>query len=261
MSIKLTGLGGMDYSILFSSLSTSKSTNSLSLTGSYSLSDYASIKNGSYYKALKAYYKKAEAENSDSSSTTGSRISKDSTSTLAKVESAADKLKDSAEALEKSGSKSVFTKKEITTTNEDGTKTTSNDYDRDAIYKSMKTFADNYNSLISAGSKANSTNILRQTLNMVKYTSAHEKSLSAAGITINDDNTLSVDKDAVKNADISKLTSLFKGSTSYGSAISARASAIEKAAENESRKANTYTPYGTYSSNDSSNGSILNSYF
>lgn len=263
MAIKLTGLGGMDYSTLFSSLSTSNKSNISSFMGSYSLADYASIKNGSYSKVLKAYYRKNAASDSSKSASDqkSSSTRKDSSSTLARVESSADALKSSADALEKSGSKSVFNKKEITTKNEDGTTTTVTDYDRDAIYKSVKSFTDHYNSLVKAGGNANSTNILRQTLNVVKYTASNKNKLAAAGISINDDNTLSVDKDALQKADIEALTSLFKGANSYGSTVSSRASSIASVAKNESRKANTYTAFGTYSSIDSASGNILNDYF
>ena len=43
-----------DYSVLFGNMSTSAQTSS---TSGFSLLDYASIKNGSYAKLLKAYYK------------------------------------------------------------------------------------------------------------------------------------------------------------------------------------------------------------
>ena len=48
-----------DYSALFGNLSTSAQTSS---TSGFSLLDYASIKNGSYAKLLKAYYAKDSTE-------------------------------------------------------------------------------------------------------------------------------------------------------------------------------------------------------
>ena len=54
------------------------------------LSDYASIKNGSYRKLLKAYYAKQDAE---------SAVSGDSKQSLTLMRSSADSLKKSADAL------------------------------------------------------------------------------------------------------------------------------------------------------------------
>ena len=62
MPVRLTGFGRMDYSSLFSSLSSNNKSSLSSLTGNFTLADYASIKNGSYKKALKAYYKKVVDE-------------------------------------------------------------------------------------------------------------------------------------------------------------------------------------------------------
>ena len=50
----------VDYSYLFGS------TQASSTSGSFSLSDYAAIKNGSYGKLLKAYYAKQDAEKASS---------------------------------------------------------------------------------------------------------------------------------------------------------------------------------------------------
>lgn len=48
-----------DYSYLFGA------TQTASASGTFSLADYASIKNGSYGKLLRAYYAKQDAENSN----------------------------------------------------------------------------------------------------------------------------------------------------------------------------------------------------
>ena len=85
-----------NYSFLFSGLSSSASN---ALSGNW-LADYASIKNGSYGKLMKAYY----AKDSGDSKTAASHITNRKTSTeaqktaLAKVETTTDALKESADA-------------------------------------------------------------------------------------------------------------------------------------------------------------------
>ncbi len=100
----------------------------------------------------------------------------------------------------------------------------------------------------------------RQTNNLIKYTSANESKLKEVGITINDDNTLSLDKDILKGSNIDDLTSLFKGSGSYASTISSRVSTLEKMAENDIRRAGTYNALGKYASSGFSVGDAWNGY-
>ena len=120
-----------DYSMLFSSLSSnSRSNNTNSISSSFTfLSDYASIKNGSYGKLLKAYYAKTSEDDTTTSSANkyssklGASTSEDTAETLAKVQSSTDSLKESADALLETGSKSVFKSE-----------------DEDAVYDAVATF-------------------------------------------------------------------------------------------------------------------------
>lgn len=219
MSINLN----LNYSTLFSSLSTSTSSSSSGTSqSSINLSDYASIKNGSYYQLLKAYYaKKSASESSSSSSSSG-----DSASTLAAVQTDSDSLKDSADKLIKTGTDSLFNKKNVTTTNSDGTTSTTYGHDMNAIYKGVKSFVDDYNSMLDSGSNSSNKNVLSQTLNMTNTTKAYSSLLSAVGITVGSDNKLSIDKDAFKAANISSIKSLFNGNSSYAYSISAKSSQI-----------------------------------
>ncbi len=228
---------GSDISSLFSGAS-SFSTGAVS-GSSFSLADYSSIRNGSYGKVLKAYYAKQEKESTVKNSSTSS----DTAKTLAAVESKADSLKDSADALIKNGSKSVFAKK-----------------DTNAVYNSVKSFADSYNALVKEAGDANSSSVLRETLNMTRVTAANSKMLSQAGITINKDNTLSVDEAAFKKADMNVVKSLFNGNGSYAYQVSAKASMIDYYAENEASKNSIYTGKGNYSKTDTSSGNILDAY-
>lgn len=247
-------IGLNNYSFLFSN----QTQNSGSFSYGINLADYASIKNGSYGKVLKAYY---GDNNSTAKSMLGPSVkNKEETKDLAKLQQTSDSLKDSADALLTKGKKSVFDKKEITTSNEDGTTTTKRDYDKDAIYKGVKSFIDSYNSMVKAGGDAKSNTILRQTYNMTNTTAAYEKSLAKVGISIGKDNQLTINEADFKKADMEQVKSLFNDTGSYGYQVSAKASQINYTADKEAEKANTYNMNGYYNNNFSS-GNIYNSYF
>ena len=240
-----------DYSMLFSSLSSNSSSNSTnSLSNSFTfLSDYASIKNGSYGKLLKAYYAKESDDSTSSSSSAskyssklGASTSEDTSETLAKVQSSTDSLKESADALLETGSKSVFKSE-----------------DEDAVYDAVAAFVNDYNSVLKATDDVNSTSILQQTLSMVNTTKSNENLLNKVGITINDDNSLSLDKDTFKAANESTVKTLFNNTGSYAYSVSTSASFINYKADAEATKANTYNFSGNYSSNYTS-GSIFDYY-
>lgn len=255
-----------DYSYLFSSLNNQNSSSSNSLAGITSLfSDYASIKNGTYGKLLKAYYAE-EGGNSDLSSivnkkdTTSDVVTKEDAQRLNKVQTTTDSLKESADALLETGSKSLFKQKDITTKDANGVESTTKGYDTEAIYNAVNKLVENYNSVLSAANTADNSNVTGRINTLVNNSLANEKSLNKLGITIGTDGTLSVDKDTFMKADMSTAKTLFNGTGSYGYQISAQASLINYSAEREASKAATYTGTGDYSSVLNS-GNLFNSYF
>jgi hypothetical protein len=245
-----------DYSYLFSSLSTSSSSSTSGLSSL--LSDYASIKNGSYGKLMKAYYSsnasnevKSVASSSTASktydTTTGS-LSKSETKAYTEVQSTSDNLKDSADTLLATGTKSLFNKKDITTKDENGLESTEKGYDKDAIYSAVSSFVKDYNSVVNAADSVDDTSISNRVTNMESTTSSNSKSLEQLGITINKDNTLSIDKDTFMAADMDKAKTLFNGAGSYAYSVSASASMINYNADYALSKSATYTTNGSYSS-------------
>ncbi len=239
-----------DYSTLFSGMFSGSSNSMTGLSSNNLLADYASIKNGSYGKLLKAYYKKVSAEDDTTktsankySSKPGASTSLDSTETLAKIQSTTDALKESADALLEKGKNSVFDSEK-----------------ENAAYNAVSDFVKDYNAVLDATDKANSTSILQKTLSMVNTTKANETMLSKVGITINEDNSLSLDKETFDKADKTTLKNVFQGTGSYGYSVSASASFINFKADTEATKANTYNSFGNYNANFTS-GSIFNSYF
>ena len=239
----ISGYDSSSIGVLFSSLN-SGSTKTSAMFGTSDLlgisySDYATIQNGSYTKLMKAYYKKAASGDSSSSSVSATTsTSKDSSKTLANIESAAEDLKKASETLRTNGDKSLFTKKQ--TTDKDGN--VSYEYDTDKIYKAVSDFVDSYNKMLKEGGDSNTNSILRSTKSMVNL-------LSMVGITIGTDNKLSIDETAFKKADMNTVKSLFHTTGGFGYQTSVQAGMIESYAKSEAEKANTYNKSGLYTYN------------
>lgn len=159
---------------------------------------------------IKSYYSQQFASGSSISDILSGITSSSSSSISNKavlLSSAADKLS--------SPTSSLFVK------NEDGS------YDMDAIASAVSGFVDSYNSVKSAFNDENSPTVLQQGVNMVNITSGYENQLNKVGITINNDNSLSVDTDALKSADAVTVKSLFNGTYSFAGQISKIASQVK----------------------------------
>lgn len=244
-------------STLFSSLGSSKSTGS-GLFG-INLSEYASIRSGSYGKLMRSYFSmdstKGTSKSDDSIKNTiedlatTTSTSKDSTKTLAAIESDAKELTDSAKALYTRSNNKVFTKD------------SGGSYDTDKIYKAVKSFADDYNSMLDTAGKSSTNRISRSVSSMKNETSYNEKPLKEIGITV-DEKTgrLSVDETTFKGADTEKIKNLFNGTGSYAYSVATKAAMTESYAKSEAAKSNTYTKNGTYNYNYNS-GNIFTDMF
>jgi len=195
------------YSTLFgSSSNTSSGVGSLSS----SLGDYNLIRSGAYKKLQQAYYSKvANDSNSDAETIKGSGTT-DSKANLSTLKSAAGKLKSSAQTLQK----------------KDYSKT------EDAL-EDVKSFISDYNSTLNATKKLNSYSILQTGVWATEAMGASESTLEKLGITIGEDNTLSIDEEKFKSADVSALKALFSGSGSLADRISAKASSLELQSANQ----------------------------
>lgn len=202
-----------DYSYLFNNMQPT------SAGGTFSLGDYAAIKNGSYKKLLKAYYEKQDAEKS--------AISSDVMKNSSLVKSSADALKKSANTL---NNEALWEKKE--------------DYDWDAITKAVKSFVDDYNSVVKLTGNSDSKDVLRNAVWMTGMIEANDNLLSKAGIMVGKGNQMELNEDVLKKADISTLKTLFTGHNSLADKIATKANSISNAAAGTS---GTYKSNGTYS--------------
>lgn len=220
----------MDFSNLFTA-----GADNTAPSGGFSLTDYASIKNGSYKKLLKSYYAQQDAD----------RLAQkgDSSQKLTLLKSAADSLKKSADALNDS---SLWEKKKIKKKDEKtGEETEVEDYDWDAITKAVKSFVDDYNTLIEKAGDSNTKDVLRNTQWLTGIVESNSKLLEKIGISVlGKGNKLELDEEALRKADITTLKSLFTGYGSLTDKISGKAGKISSAAAN--KKGTTYTSSGKY---------------
>ncbi len=224
----------MDYSSLFGTTSSSGSSSSASL-----YADWASIKNGSYGKLTKAYY----GQDSTSTQTVDKDEAKATIKKNTLIKSNATNVKSSLLALEKSSLYEKVSKKD-----ENGN--TTQDYDYDKIYSALKDFVDNYNSVIDSSVESDNNGVLRNAASMTNVTKANENLLSKIGITIKEDNKLSVSEDDVKKANINDIKSLFMGSGSYGSQVESKVTEIANRANAENNKLNGYNSSGSYNASE-----------
>ena len=198
------------------------------------LTDYAAIKNGSYAKLMKAYYKKQD-ENSSSKT-------EDTKQSLTSMKDNADSLKKSATALMDA---SLWEKKTIKKKDEKtGEETEVEDYDWDAITKAVNAFVSDYNDVIEAAGKSNTRSVLRSAVRMTSMTEQLSGLLEEVGISIGKDNKLTVDEEKLKEARVSTLKTLFVGPHSFGDKVAQKANSISIAA---AQNKNTYTKNGSYS--------------
>lgn len=172
------------------------------------------------------------------------------------MRSSADSLKKSADAL---GNASLYEKKKFKKKDEEtGEETEVEDYDWDAVTKAVKSFVDDYNSVVEQAGNSETKNVLRNAAWMTSITEKAGNLLSKVRITVGKGNKLEFDKDALKEKtalgksgieldNISALTSLFTGYGSFGSQISQKASAISNAAARTKGVDKTYNKNGAYS--------------
>lgn len=169
-----------DYSYLFSSLNSSTSNNNGYAFSGINLSDYASIKNGSYGKLLKAYYAETDSSASDTNSSVKNTASKYSykeeeakKQNLNDVQSAAKEVGNSAAALMERGSKSVFKNK-----------------DMEEVYTAVADFAKDYNALLDKVEDSKSDKVTKAAEKLADVMEGYEDKLKEMGITIGEDQKL-----------------------------------------------------------------------
>ena len=139
---------------------------------SFNLGDWSMIKSGAYGKLMKAYYAQEKA---------GKVSGGDSPQKMTLMAGDSSAMEKSARYLMKD---SLWEKKTIKEKDEKtGEETTKEDYDWKSITKAVKSFIEDYNSVIDTAGEANSKEVLRNAVMMTKTTSVSENLLAKAGIT------------------------------------------------------------------------------
>ncbi len=257
----------MDYSTLFSSMSGSSSSSTNYLSGlSSMLSDYSSIKNGSYGKLVSAYYKKIDSEGTSSSKTDKESKSEKTETDKSKaaekkqysaISSDAKDVSSKIEKLTKTGDDSVFAKSWQTVKGEDGTESKIYDYDSSKISSAVSNFVSSYNKLMDDSEGASDVTTSTRASYLSKITSSYKSELSSIGITVKDNGKLSLDKDKLKAAGAESVENIFTQKAGFGYKVSQAATSLETSASRAASSSSTYSKSGSLNSDLSS---ILDSF-
>lgn len=220
---------------------------------SFSLTDYANIKKGTYGKVLKSYY----AKNPEGPKTVNKEAQDKAKTELNKIRTDATSLKSATEAL--MGSDNPIYKAKITK-DENGKETKT--YDSDKIVSALKNFVKSYNAVLDSTVESDDKGILRNAMHMVGMTSKNIGMLSKVGINLDKNNKLVLDEDDAKKADMNALKTMFQGQGSFAGNVASYASRIDNNAANLLKQNGTYTASGSYesSSKTGSSGSIFDSF-
>lgn len=238
---------------------------------SNALGDLALIRSGSYKKLLKSYYNTQKEDSQDGSTTTETKrkntssgvkdllknqvsskpkmkkkendkttaVSADVANAYAAVKTNATSLQAAATKLRDTGS--LYRAK----TDKDGKQSV----DKDAIVSVVKDYVKAYNDTLDATAKVDGATITRNTKYMVSTTNTNKNVLADMGITIGEDNKLTLNEDKFKQADIEKIKDAFVGKNSYMDMVAYRARYSANLASSgayQNVSASSYTNNGTY---------------
>jgi len=255
-------------STLFSGMSKSSGSSFSGLLG-----EYNQIRNGTYGRLLKAYYKKYNADGSTKTETTDKitnkvKKSSDTVDTAKEL----DTVKESATALQnaamklaavKTGSASLYEKKTFVDTKEDGTTSSRTDYDYDTLVKSVQSFVSAYNETLESMGTIESASVQQKTQWMTQATGQFKDEFATVGISVDKDGRLALDEKAFREKDMATLQDFFEGTNSAVGQLARKASNLAAAAELQSTKAaSAYTSTGSNYAPDSMNsGTLFDSLF
>lgn len=238
------------------------------------LGEYNQIRNGTYGRLLKAYYKKFNMDGTEKSSSKDTnktdkvKTGSDSLDTAKELNAAADaatKLQTAATKLAavKEGSGSLYAKKTLVETKEDGTSSTRTDYDYDTLVKTVQGFVSDYNNALEAVSTIETASVTQKTQWMTQLTKQYEEELSEIGITVDKDGRLELDEKAFRGKEMTKIQDFFEGTDSFAGKLARKAAGLAGAAELQATKtASAYTAGGNnYAAGSMNSGTLFDSLF
>lgn len=188
-------------------------------------SDYASIKNGSYARLMKAYYNGGYESGKSVAGSKETRTSNVLEQILEErrhpkvseeVQEANANLTNDISVLKKSVS--VLQDEKTYTDTENGKTAT------DKVVSAMKDYVKQYNNVVSTAKQSTLSGKTANVAAMMRSTTANADKLAEMGITINKNGTLNMNEGKLKATDVSKVQELFsnKNIMSYGSTVMSR---------------------------------------
>ena len=220
MGISIDVSNKQDYSYLFQSMSSSSG----GMGNLNFLSDYASIRNGSYGKLLKTYYNKAKDSGTEASSSQSS-----SRSVLDKILEEKKNPKGSKAVQEEianltAGLSTMKNTVAALQSDKTYTDTANGQSAKDKVVSAMKAYVSDYNDVLKAARGSTLTNKTAYVANMMSSTAANADKLAEIGVMVNGDGTLTLSEEKLKATDISKVQEMFSADDimSYGSVIASR---------------------------------------
>ncbi len=200
-----------------------------------SLGDLQMIQSGVYKKAMKSYVAAKKSAMSETSGT-ATDIKTDFTSKFAATDS-----KESLSNLKSSAQKLYAASNELKSAKYTG------DTKPEDLLGKAKSFVSAYNNTLNASKNMNSYSILQTAVWSTEQMNYSEGLLNKVGISITENNTLSIDEEKFKSANMSDLKTLFSGSSSLADRVSQKASTLFNQSANQlaANQGNmTYTMYG-----------------
>ena len=206
------------------------------------VSDYNSIKNGSYGKLMKSYYKDqtkgtnaASKSNKSYKTTTLDKIMDDRKNPKVTIEVADANSKLSSSLKTLATSLSSLQSKDTYKNNNTAKKTTANAASKgnnntaSTAKSSLKDFVSAYNNAVTSSKKSSMNNISKNVANMMKAAKENEDKFKELGVNLNKDGTMTIDEKKLNEADENKIEELFDGdkAMSFGSKA---ASSLNRAA-------------------------------
>ncbi len=189
------------------------------------LSDYASIKNGSYARLMKSYYGTGQTLGSVPSSKKSTKTS----NVLDKIleERKNPKVSKNVQEANENLTKGISNlKSSVSALQSDGTYTNTENGQSaaDKVVSAMKTFVSDYNNVVNSAKGSTLANKTAYVANMMGSTAANADKLEEIGIRVNARGNLELNEAKLKAADLSKVQELFSPDDmmSYGSMIASR---------------------------------------
>ena len=220
------------------------------------LSDYNSIKNGSYGKLMKKYY----GTSVSGSSTSDGTQSKGSSGVLEKIleEKKNPKVSEEAEKNNSMLTSSVgLLKNAVSTLQKSDTfedqkesSGSTSSTGKEKTESALKNFVSSYNDALTASKRSTMTNVSSNIAGIMKAIDGNSEKLKEIGITQNNDGTLNFNEKLLSDDELDKVKELFSGddALSFGSAVASRLNRVsvydnsassKTAAESAKEKAET----------------------